>query len=136
MCQGSFAPFRLRVRLAPILLGRAHVQEGQEGAMDRKTSLHCLAVIGVAALAAGCGPDGSERQGAARGGSPQSRPGDSGVPRNEPGQPPGAADRDATVRPPTTAPNPAAPGAAAAPPSAEPQLVARAEIQPLGDHTA
>jgi Cu-Zn family superoxide dismutase len=103
--------------------------------MDSKTFLHCLALIGAAALVVGCGPDSSERQGAARGGSPQSRPGDSGLSRNEPGQPPGAADRDAAVRPPTTAPNPAARGSAAAPPSTQPQLLARAEIQPLADNT-
>ena len=97
--------------------------------MDSKTSLRCLALIGVAALVVGCGPDSSGREGAAREGAPQSRPG-------QPGQAPQAADRDAAVRPPTTAPNPAAPGAAAAPPSTQPQLMARAEIQPLGEHMA
>lgn len=102
--------------------------------MDSRTSSRCLAFIGVAALVVGCGADSSERQGSARGSSPPSR-GDSGLSRNEPGQPPGAADRGAAVRPPTTAPNPAAPGSAAAP-STPPQLVARAEIQPLADHTA
>ena len=100
-----------------------------------KTSLHCLVLIAVVGLVVGCGPGSSERQGDARGGSPQSRPGDSGLSRNEPGQAPGAADRDAAVRPPTTVPNPAAPGSAAAP-STPPQLMARAEIQPLADHTA
>jgi Cu-Zn family superoxide dismutase len=104
--------------------------------MDSRTFLHCLALIGVAALVVGCGPDSSERQGAARDGSPQSRSGDRGPARNEPGRTPGAAERDAAVRPPTTAPNPAAPGSAAAPPSTELALMARAEIQPLGDHTA
>ena len=104
--------------------------------MDSTTSLRCLAVIGVSALAIGCGPDTSGREGSARDGAPQNRAGDSGLSRNQPGQAPGSADRDAAVRPPTTAPNPAAPGAAAAPPSTEPQLMARAEIQPLGDHMA
>ena len=100
-----------------------------------KTSLHCFVLIAVAGLVVGCGPGSSERQGAARGGSTQSRPGDSGLARSEPGQARSAADRDAAVRPPTTAPNPAAPGSAAAP-STTPQLMARAEIQPLADHTA
>jgi len=108
--------------------------------MGNKTSLHCLVLIGVAGLIAGCGPGSSERQGAARGGGAQGRPGDSGLSRNEPGQAPGlapgAADRDGGVRPPTTAPNPAAPGSAAAPQSTQPQLMARAQIQPLADHTA
>jgi Cu-Zn family superoxide dismutase len=107
--------------------------------MDSKTSLQCLVLLGAAALVVGCGPGGSERQGATRGGGEQDRPADSGVSRNEPGRAPGApapgaADRDATVRPPTTAPNPAEPGSAAAPTT--PQLMARAEIQPLADHTA
>ena len=105
--------------------------------MGSKRYLHCLVLIGVAALVVGCGPGSSDRQGSARGGGAPGRP-DSGLPRNEPGQAPGqatgAADRDAAVRPPTTAPNPAAPGSAAA--SSTPQLVARAEIQPLADHTA
>ena len=107
--------------------------------MDSKSSLRCLALIGVAALVVGCGPDSSGPEGAAREGAPQSRPGGNGPSRNQPGQPGQAAqtaDRDAAVRPPTTAPNPAAPGAAAAPPSTEPQLMARAEIQPLGEHMA
>jgi len=107
--------------------------------MDGKTSLRCLALIGVAALVVGCGPGSSEREGAARGGAPQSRPGDSGPSRNQPGQPaaqPGQSPGNAAVRPPTTGPNPAAPGAAAAPPSTQPQLMARAEIQPLGEHMA
>jgi hypothetical protein len=104
--------------------------------MDGKSSLRCLALIGVAALVVGCGPGSSEREGAARGGAPQSRAGDSGPPsRNQPGQS-GQLPGDAAVRPPTTGPNPAAPGAAAAPPSTQPQLMARAEIQPLGDHMA
>src|SRR5262245_58552091 len=94
----------------------AQLPKGQEREMGGKTFLHCLALIGVAAVVVGCGPGSSERQG----GAPQSRPGDSGLSRNEPGQPPGAANRDATVRPPATAPNPAAPGSAAAPPSAQP----------------
>lgn len=110
--------------------------------MDSKTSLRCLVLIGAATLIVGCGPDSSSRQGAARDGAAQSR--DDGPARNQPGQPPGqpgqsppgAADRDVAVRPPTTAPNPAAPGAAAAPPATQPQLMARAEIQPLGDHMA
>ncbi|HEY3518286.1 MAG TPA: superoxide dismutase family protein [Gammaproteobacteria bacterium] len=108
-------------------------------AMSSKSFLHCLYLIGVAALVVGCGPDSSDRQGAERGGGAQGRPGDSGLSRNEPrptpgAQAPGAADRDAAVRPPTTVPNPAEPGSAAAP--STPQLVARAEIQPLADHTA
>jgi Cu-Zn family superoxide dismutase len=103
--------------------------------MSSNNSLHCLCLIGVAALLVGCGPGTSERQGAERGGGAQGRGGDSGVSRNEPGQAPGAqvpgaADRDSPARPPTTVPNPAEPGSAAAP-----SLLARAEIQPLADHT-
>ena len=98
--------------------------------MKSRISLQCAALIGAAALVAGCGPDPSERSGAA-----QSRPGDSPLSRNEPGQPPSAANRDTTVRPPTTAANPAAPGSAAAPPPALPRLMARAEIRPLEDNT-
>ena len=98
--------------------------------MDSKIFLHCAVSIGAAALAAGCGPDTSERSGAV-----QSRPGVSELSRNESGRPPSAANRDTTVRPPTTAANPAAPGSAAAPPPVLPRLMARAEIRPLGDNT-
>jgi superoxide dismutase, Cu-Zn family len=107
--------------------------------MGSKFSLRCAAVIAMTALVGGCGPDTSqrqgERQGSSRDGSAQSRPGDSSVSRNESGQPRAGANRDSTVRPPTTATNPAAPGSAAAPPSAQGRLAARAEIKPLGDHT-
>ena len=102
--------------------------------MDSRFSLQCAAVIAMTALAVGCGPDTSQRQGQ-RQGSAQSRPGDSSVSRNESGQAPAGANSDPTVRPPTTATNPAAPGSAAAPPSAQARLAARAEIKPLGDHT-
>lgn len=102
--------------------------------MDSRISLHCAAVICLTALVVGCERDSSDRQGSARNGAAQTRPGDSSLARNEPGQPPAAANRDTTVRPPTTETNPAAPGSAAAP-SASPKLMARAEIQPLGDHT-
>ncbi len=102
----------------------------QEGAMDSKISVHCAALICAAALLSACGQDASERSGAA-----QSRPGDSAPSRNESGQPPAAANRDAQIRPPTTAANPAAPGSAAAPPPALPRLMARAEIRPLDDNT-
>jgi superoxide dismutase, Cu-Zn family len=101
--------------------------------MDSRISWPCAALMSFAALVAGCAPDTPERDGSA-----QSRPGDSPLSRNEPGQPPSAANRDTTVRPPTTAPNPAAPGSAAAPavpPAAPPRLTARAEIMPLADHT-
>ncbi len=93
--------------------------------------LHCAVSIGAAALVAGCDPDTSERSGAAQG-----RPGDSALSRNDAGQPPSIANRDTTVRPPTTATNPAAPGSAAAPPPLLPRLMARAEIRPLEDNTA
>src|SRR5687767_3427746 len=86
--------------------------------MDSKITWQCAAVIGAMALVVGCAPDDSERQGSERGGAAQS----------EPGQPP----RD-TIRPPTTTPNPAAPGSAAA--STQQRLMARAEIEPLGEHT-
>jgi superoxide dismutase, Cu-Zn family len=99
--------------------------------MGSRISWQCAALMGVAALVVGCGPDTPERDGSA-----QSRPGDSPLPRGESGQPPSAANRDATVRPPTTAANPAGPGSAAAPSAAAPpRLMARAEIMPLDDHT-
>lgn len=101
--------------------------------MDSRISRLCAALIGVAALLVGCGPD-------TRAGVAQSRPGDSPLSRNEPAGQPSAANRHTTVHPPTTAPNPAAPGSAAAPetappPAVAPRLMARAEIMPLGDHT-
>ena len=96
--------------------------------MDSKIFLHCAVSIG-AALVAGCGPDTSERSGAAQG-----RLGDSALSRDESARPPGG-DRDTTVRPPTTATNPAAPGSAAAPQPVLPRLMARAEIRPLADNT-
>jgi len=102
--------------------------------MDSRISRHCAALIGLTALVVGCERDTSERQGSARDGAAPTRPGDSALARNDSGQPPAAANRDSTVRPPTTATNPAAPGSAAAPTA--PRLMARAEIQPLGDHTA
>ena len=102
--------------------------------MDSRISLHCATLIGLTALVVGCERDASDRQGSARDGSAQSRPGDTALARNDSGQPPAAANRDSIVRPPTTATNPAAPGSAAAPTA--PRLMARAEIQPLGDHTA
>ena len=102
--------------------------------MDSRISRHCAALIGLTALVVGCERDTSERQGSARDGAALTRPGDSALARNDSGQPPAAANRDSTVRPPTTATNPAAPGSAAAPTA--PRLMARAEIQPLGDHTA
>ena len=92
--------------------------------MDSKISWRCAALIGAMALV-GCGPDDSERQSSAL---------NSAEPRNQPGQPPGDAARSSTIRPPSTAANPVAPGSAAAP--TEPRLMARAEIEPLGDHTA
>jgi Cu-Zn family superoxide dismutase len=101
--------------------------------MDSRISWQGAALIGAMALV-GCGPDTSDRQGGARDGAAQSRPGDSALSRNESGQPPAAANRDTAVRPPPTAANPGAPGSAAA--STEPRLMARAEIEPLGDHTA
>jgi Cu-Zn family superoxide dismutase len=97
--------------------------------MDSRISWQCAAVIGAMALV-GCGPDTSERQASDRDGAEQSRPGDTAVSRN---QPTGAAS-SSTIRPPSTAPNPGAPGSAAAP--TELRLMARAEIEPLGDHTA
>jgi Cu-Zn family superoxide dismutase len=97
--------------------------------MDSKISWQCAVLIGATALV-GCAPDESERQGSERDGAAQSRPGDSALSRNESAQPPGNRD---TIRPPTTAANPAAPGSAAAP--TQPQLMARAEIEPLGEHT-
>jgi Cu-Zn family superoxide dismutase len=100
--------------------------------MESKISWRCAALIGAMALVAGCAPDGSERQGSERDGAAQSRPGDSALSRNESGQPPAGGNRD-TIRPPTTAANPAAPGSAAAP--TQPRLMARAEIEPLGEHT-
>src|SRR5688572_3233926 len=102
--------------------------------MDSNVLKLCAGLLGAGALLGGCTPDTGET------GASQSRPGDSSLSRNESGQPP-AADRDATVRPPTTSANPAAPGSAAAPgieapPAATPRLMARAEIRPLADSTA
>jgi len=102
--------------------------------MDSHSYWRCAALVAATALAAGCGPDSSERTGAAQG-----RPGDSTLSRSEPAQAP-AAERNATVRPPTTAANPAGPGSSAAPgadapPAALPRLMARAEIRPLADNT-
>jgi superoxide dismutase, Cu-Zn family len=102
--------------------------------MDSRTSLHCAALIGFTALVVGCGPDGSNGQGSAREGAAQGRPGDGSLSRNDSGQPPAGANREGTVRPPTTATNPAGPGSAAAPP-APAKLMARADVGPLGDHT-
>ena len=103
--------------------------------MESRTSLHCAALLGLTALAVGCGREAPDSQGSARDGSAQSRPLDTASSRNESGQPPGSAGLDSAVRPPTTATNPAAPGSAAAP-STPTRLMARAEIQPLNDHTA
>jgi len=98
--------------------------------MDSKIFLQCAVSIGAAALVAGCAPDTSERSGAGQG-----RLGDSARSRDESARAPSVANRDTTVRPPTTATNPAAPGSAAAPPPVLPRLVARAEIRPLEDNT-
>ena len=89
--------------------------------MDSKISRRCAALIGAMALVAGCAPDESERQGAERDDAAPGRAGDSALPRSD------------TIRPPTTTPNPAAPGSAAAP--TQQRLMARAEIEPLGEHT-
>jgi Cu-Zn family superoxide dismutase len=102
--------------------------------MDNRTFKLCAGLLGASAMLAGCGPDTGERAG-----TEQSRPGDSALSRNESGQRPGA-DREPTVRPPTSSANPAAPGSAAAPnadapPAATPRLMARAEIRPIGDST-
>jgi Cu-Zn family superoxide dismutase len=100
--------------------------------MDSKISWQCAALIGAMAILVGCArDDDSQRQGSERDGAAQSRPGDDAVARDESAQAPGG-NRD-TIRPPTTGTNPAAPGSAAAP--TQQQLMARAEIEPLGDHT-
>jgi superoxide dismutase, Cu-Zn family len=117
-----------------LLLIRTFPKEEQETAMDSNSYRRCAALIAVAALAAGCGPDSSERTGATQG-----RPGDSTLSRNNAGQPP-ASGGNAAVRPPTTAANPAGPGSSAAPgagapPAETPRLMARAEIRPLADNT-
>jgi Cu-Zn family superoxide dismutase len=112
-----------------------HIRETQETAMNGKILVHCAALLGAAALIAGCAPDDSER-----GGSDQARPGNGAQSRN--GEAPNAAGRDTggSIRPPTTTTSPAAPGAAppaaGAPPAATPRLMARADIRPLGDNTA
>jgi Cu-Zn family superoxide dismutase len=93
------------------------------------------ALVATAALIVGCSPDTSER-GA---GAPESRPADGQLDRNEPSvQPPSQANRDAgggAARNPATTPVPATPGGAA-PSAATAELVARAEMRPLGDGTA
>jgi Cu-Zn family superoxide dismutase len=108
--------------------------------MNGKTLVHCAALLGAAALMAGCGPDSSER------GGNQIRPGNGAEPgaQSRSDEAPNAAGRDTggSIRPPTTTTSPAAPGAAppaagaAAPPAATPRLMARADIRPLGDNTA
>jgi len=101
--------------------------------MNGRTSWHCAALVGAVVLLVGCEPD------TGRSGANQSRPGDSALPRNESGQPPAAANRNAdtggSIRPPTTTTSPAAPGAAP-PPAAIPRLLARADVRPLADSTA
>ena len=97
--------------------------------MNGKLTWPLAALLGAIALLVGCAPDAPERNGATDG-----RPGAQS--RNEPGQPPGAANRDTggSIRPPTTTTSPAAPGAAP-PPAAMPRLMARADIRPLADTT-
>jgi Cu-Zn family superoxide dismutase len=90
--------------------------------MDSKISRYRVGLIGVAALVMGCSADTDDRDGSA-----QSRPGDSALSRNESGQPPASTNRDASVR------SPADPAAGAAAPA--PQLIARAQIQPLAEST-
>lgn len=98
--------------------------------MDSSMHWRRAALIGVAALAVGCAPDSSERDVTAA--SPS---GDDARPGAEPRQP-SAANRETTPpRPSTAAPSPAAPGGAAAPPAGTGQLVARAQIRPVGDST-
>jgi Cu-Zn family superoxide dismutase len=98
--------------------------------MNGKIHGNCAAVLGVAALLVGCEPDTPGRTGA----NP-SRAGDSAVARSESGERSAAANRDpgGSIRPPTTTTSPAEPGAA--PPPATPRLMARADVQPLGDNT-
>jgi Cu-Zn family superoxide dismutase len=106
-------------------------KDNEETAMNGRIPWHCAAVLGAAALIVGCEPDTPGRTGAN-----QSRAGDSAVARSESREPPAAANRDTggSIRPPTTTTSPADPGAAP-PPAATPRLVARADIQPLGDNT-
>jgi Cu-Zn family superoxide dismutase len=92
--------------------------------MDSKIFWQCAALIGAMALISGCGPDTSERQGTAPDGAAQSRAGDSAVSRNGSVQP-STGGNPATIRPPTA--TPAAP--------APTRLMARAEIEPLGEQT-
>jgi superoxide dismutase, Cu-Zn family len=90
--------------------------------MKRRIAWYSAAVLGAAALLAGCEPD--------------TGPGDSSLSRGESSQPPAAANRDGgSIRPPTTTTSPAAPGAAP-PPAATPRLIARADVRPVGDNTA
>ena len=105
---------RARRRLGTNLAADPHISpETQERAMDSKVFLHCAVLIGAAALVAGCGPDTSERSGAAQAVPATARCRATNRRSRRP-----AANRDTTVRPPTTATNPAAPGSAAAPPPA------------------
>jgi Cu-Zn family superoxide dismutase len=102
----------------------------EETAMKGKI-WHCAALLGAAALAAGCEPDTPTERGA----SNDIRPGDRELSRNDAAQPQ-TADREgnAAVRPPTTTTSPAAPGLA--PPAETPRLLARATVRPLADTTA
>ena len=70
--------------------------------MDSKFSLQCAAVMAVAALVVGCGPDSSQqgqRQGSSRDSSAQSRPGDSSVARNGAEAPAAGANTDGRLGP-------------------------------------
>jgi Cu-Zn family superoxide dismutase len=94
--------------------------------MNSRTSWQCAVLVGAIGLVGGC-----ERDPGSVG-----RPGDRALAPNESGQPAAAADRDpssGSIRPPTTTQSPAAPGGAV-PPAATPRLMARAEIEPLGDN--
>jgi Cu-Zn family superoxide dismutase len=102
----------------------------QERTMNNRSAWRYAALAGAAMLAVGCGPDDSQRTGAARDGA------DSATRRDQP--PPAGANRESPGARPTT-PNtttpPGTPGAAGAPGDATTQIVARAEVRPLGDNT-
>jgi superoxide dismutase, Cu-Zn family len=86
-------------------------------------------LLAAAALAVGCAPDVPQNTAA-------QRADDRGaLPRGD--QPPVAANRDnaGAVRPPSTTTSPAEPGAAPPPAASLPRLLARAQVQPLGDTT-
>lgn len=95
--------------------------------MNPNTYWRCTALIGAIVLTSAC------EQNAAN----DIRPGSGAATRNGSSETPTAATRDPagdSIRPPTTTQSPAEPGGAL-PPRTTPRLLARAEVEPLGEST-